>query len=332
MTGYKTTTLFAVLLFVTFAVWGCPSREERKTQGPPLEISVGITPTVYSGLITIADEKGFFRESGLKVSIKEYTSGLAAMEAMCRREVQMATAADLAFALKIRDDPSLRVMASIGLANTNEVVARRDSNIHEPSDLKGKRIGVTPNTISEYYLYTFLLAHGISQSEVTAVNIAPPGMVDAIAGSEVDAISIWDSYVYQARERLGDNAVSWPAQNNQDYHWLLIARESLIQSPEPLKRFLKALVTAENFLLAHEDDARSIIMHRWGFAPEFMRGVWEKTKLSVSLDQSLIRSLETAANWRMGRESTPSNMPNPLNYIYTGALDEIDPRVVTIFR
>ena len=245
VTGHKTIALCAVLLFVTFAAWGCQSREEREAQSPSLEMSVAITAAVYSGLITIADDKGFFRESGLKVSIKEYASGLAAVEAMCRGEVQMATAADLAFALKIRDDPSLRVVASIGLANTNEVVARRDSNIHEPYDLKGKRIGVTPNTISEYYLYTFLLAHGITLSEVTVVNIAPTGMVDAIAGGEVDAISIWDIYVYQASKRLGDNAISWPAQNSQDYHWLLITRESLIRSPEPLKRFLKALVNAE---------------------------------------------------------------------------------------
>jgi len=332
MTGHKTITLCAVLLFVICAAWGCRSREEREAKSPPLEISVGITPTVYSGLITIADEKGFFRESGLNVSIKAYSSGLAAIEAMCGEEVQMATAADLAFALKIRDDPSLRVVASIGLANTNEVVARRDSNIEEPYDLKGKRIGVTPNTISEYYLYTFLLAHGITHSEVTAVNIAPAGMVDAIADGEVDAISIWDIYVYQASKRLGDNAVSWPTQNNQDYHWLLVARESLIQTQEPVKRFIKALVNAENFLLTHEDDARNIIMHRWGFDPEFMRGVWEKTKLSVSLDQSLIRSLETATGWGMSRESRPADVPNFLNYIYTGALDEVDPRAVTIFR
>ena len=28
---------------------------------------------------------------------------------------------------------------------------------------------------------------------------------------------------------------------------------------------------AENFLLAHEDEAKSIILRKWGFDPEFMR-------------------------------------------------------------
>jgi hypothetical protein len=52
----------------------------------------------------------------------------------------------------------------------------------------------------------------------------------------------------------------------------------------------------------------------------------------VSLSQSLVRALDNAANWRMKREEKSTEMPNFLNYIYTGALDQADPRAVTIFR
>ena len=134
------------------------------------------------------------------------------------------------------------------------------------------------------------------------MNLPPDGMTEALAGGEVDAISIWDVYVYDARKRLGENAVSWHDQNTQDFHWVLMARENVIQSPEPVKRFLKALVKAQDFLLAHEDEAKGIIMRRWGFDPEFMRENWEETRLDVSLSQSLVRSLDNAANWNMHRD------------------------------
>jgi ABC-type nitrate/sulfonate/bicarbonate transport system substrate-binding protein len=332
MTLCKAASWYLLLLVVIFIASGCQSREEREAKTAPLRMSVAIGSSLYSGLVAIADGKGFFRESGIEVSIHEFPSGLSAVEAMLRGEAQMATAADLVFVLKSGEDPSLRIVASIGLANTSRIVARKDRNITEPSDLRGKRIGVTPNTISEYYLHTFLLAHGIPPSEVTVVNLPPDGMAGAIADGEVDAISIWDVFVYHAKKRLGENAVSWEAQNTQDFHWILMAREGVIQSPEPVKRFLKALVNAQAFLLSHEDEAKGIIMQRWDFEPGFMRQNWEGTRLDVSLSQSLIRALDNAANWKMRRDGRFAEPPNFLNYIHTGVLDEVDPRSVTIFR
>ena len=39
-----------------------------------------------------------------------------------------------------------------------------------------------------------------------------------------------DAFV--AKERLGENAVSWDSQNDLGYQWLLVARESSTKSPE----------------------------------------------------------------------------------------------------
>ena len=328
MTVHKS-VLFAVLLGV-LAAWGCQREQEK--QAPPLRLSLALAPFPYSGLIAIADDQGFFKDNGLEVLIKEFPYGFATLEALSRGEAQMAMANDLVFAVKISDDPSLRAVASISLANTNEIVARRDSNIYRTVRPERQEDRGHPQHLSEYYLTTFLLAHDIPPSEVTAVNIPPAGMVEAIVGGEVDAVSGWDTDVYNVKKHLGDNAVFWPAQNNQDWHWLLITRESMTQSPEPMKRFLRALMKAEYFLLAHADEAKRIMVRRWDFDPEFIQRIWQKTRLNIVIDQSLVRSLETAARWGMTKEGKSGDLPNFINYIYTGALDEIDPRAVRIFR
>ena len=106
----------------------------------------------------------------------------------------------------------------------------------------------------------------------------------------------------------------------------------MTQSPEPISRFLRALVKAEDFLLEHEEEAKDIIMRKWGFDQELIRQVWDKTRLKVTLSQSLLFSLESFAKWWMVKEGKHGDPPNFLNYIYTGALDEIDRKAVTIFR
>jgi NitT/TauT family transport system substrate-binding protein len=321
-----------LLLIAISAATGCQPQGERESRSSALKASLALVPNSYSGLIGIADAKGFFEECGLEVSAKEYPSGREAVEAVMRGEAQMATGADMVMAVKVFDDPSLRVVASIGSSSANEIVARKDRDIRVPADLKGRKIGYSSGTSSEYYLDAFLLANAIAAHDVSPVNIPPASITDALVSGEVDAMSSWDVNVYSARKRLGENGVSWPAQNYLDWYWLLIVREELTLSPEPLRRFLRALLMAESFLLTNENEARSILTRKWGFDPEFIGEVWEKTRLNVALNQSMITSLENFARGKMKKEGKIEPMPNYLRYTFTGVLDEIEPRTVTLFR
>ena len=322
---------FVLLLLLLSTAAGCSegNGESRRT---PLKVSLAYVASPYSGLIAIAEAKGFFKECGVEVTGKDYPSGLSAVEAMMRGEAQIATGADVVLATKVMEDPSLRVIASIGSSGASEIVVRRDRGIHEPSDLKGKKIGYSAGTTSEYHLSTFLTANNISPGEVERVNIPPEGIVQAIAAGRVDAIAHWEVYIYAAKNTLGANAVSWPAQYFMDYYWLLIAKEELTRTPGLSERFLRALLMAENFLLAHDDEARNILITKWGFEPDFIRMVWNKTRLDVTLNQSLVTSLEEFARWKLNKDGKPDAMPNYLHFIHTGALDAVEPRTVTIFR
>jgi ABC-type nitrate/sulfonate/bicarbonate transport system substrate-binding protein len=324
--------LMGLLLLALAAMWGCQPQTESVPPGPPLKLSLGLAPFPYSGLVAIAAEKGFFKEAGLDLSIKDYSFGFATLEALSKGEIQMAMGNESSFAMMINDDPSLRLVASVALVNTNEIVARKDRNIHAPAGLKGKRIGYCPNTSSEYYLLSFLLVNKIPLSEVTMVSVPAARLVEAIVNGDVDAMSGWDTVVYDAKKRLSENTVSWPAQNNRDWQWILAVKDSTTQSPEPLKRFLKALIKAEDFVLTHRDEAKNIITRRWGFEPAFIKQVWDNTRLGVTLNQSLIISLESFSKWRREKEGKAGEGPNFLKYIYSDSLAQVDPKAVTIFK
>jgi NitT/TauT family transport system substrate-binding protein len=322
----------ALVLIALAVIWGCQPKTESMPPGPPLKLSLGLAPFPYSGLVAIAAEKGFFKESGLDLAIKDYAFGFAALEAVSKSEIQMAMGNEFSFVSMINDDPSLRLVASVASVNTNEIVARKDRNIHEPAGLKGKRIGFCPNTSSEYYLLAFLLVNKIPSSEVIMVNLPASGMAEAIVNGDVDALSGWDTIVYESKKRLPGNAVSWSAQNNRDWQWILAVKDSTTQTPEPLKRFLRALLKAEDFVLTNNEAAKNIIARRWGFEPDFVQQVWDNTRLGVTLNQSLITSLESFSKWSRAKEGKEGEGPNFLKYVYTDALAQVDPKAVTIFK
>ncbi len=322
----------APISVLAFAACGCQPKAEQEAQGAPLKLVLAVQPAPYSALIAVADEKGFFKESGIEVTLKEYPSGSDSLQAMRDGEAQIATVSDFVFAAKMIEDPSLRVVASIGMTVGSQIVARKDRNIKDVSDLLGKKIGYSPTTISDYFLHAFLLTNYLSPKDITMVGIPAARQVEAVVTGEVDAVSAFEIYAFDAKKKLGDDAVSWDSQNNLGYQWILAAREGFTQSPEAIKRLLKALILAEDFVLKNRDETGSIIARKWDFSPEYIRQSWNQTRLNVSFSQSVITALNNYAKWEMQREGKTADPPNVLNFLYAGALDEIDPGLVTIFR
>jgi NitT/TauT family transport system substrate-binding protein len=295
-------------------------------------LRLAIQAVPYSGLIAIAEHKGFFRQEGLDVSITQYPCGADALAAVCGGREQVATAADAVFAWRLNDQPEMRIIASIGLVNSDMVVARKGCHIEKPSDLRGKKIGYAGGTSTEYYLDSFLLLNNISPGEVTAVSIPPLQQVRSLAQGGVDAIAAFDTQGFEAKERLGAQAVSWDAQNNLDFHWVLAVKDDMLKSPGPLRRLVKALVHAERFYLANPEKSQTIISERFALNPELTRELKKSTRLCVTLDQPLITSLENFSEWKMHKEQKEGELPDFLECIYVDALDEVAPAAVTIFR
>jgi ABC-type nitrate/sulfonate/bicarbonate transport system substrate-binding protein len=323
--------LLSAAVLILSAV-GCRPETERQAQSTPLKITLAIQPAPYSSLIAVADEKGFFKEAGLEVKINSYPSGFDALTAMMRGEVQVSTVADIAFASKMNEDPSLRVIAAIGTSSGSEIVARKDRNIREPADLRGKRVGYSPGTSSPYFLHSFLLIHHISRTDITAVAIPAERQAEAVVTGEVDAVSAFEVYAFAARKELGENAVAWDSQNTLGYQWLLVTRKSSTQSPEATKRLLKALIMAEEFAVNHGEETRSIIARKWNIDPELTRYTWGGTRLFVSLNQSIITAIQSYVKWNMADKGKTGDPPDVLMHIDARPMEEVDPRLVTIFR
>jgi hypothetical protein len=45
-----------------------------------------------------------------------------------------------------------------------------------------------------------------------------------------------------------------------------------------------------------------------------------------------VTSLQNCTNWQMSKMGKTKDRPDVLNYLYTGVLDEVAPKTVTIFR
>ncbi len=103
--------------------------------------------------------------------------------------------------------PDMRILFTV-TRGLYHIVARRSAGIATVKDLRGKRVGTFPRTSAAYYLSRELDAHGLQESDVEIVGLAPIfELSKAIIEKRVDAICIWEPGSQAAKDGLGADAI-----------------------------------------------------------------------------------------------------------------------------
>jgi NitT/TauT family transport system substrate-binding protein len=103
--------------------------------------------------------------------------------------------------------------------------------------------------------------------------------------------------------------------------------------PEALKKFLRAIDRATDFIGEHKEEAQTIVAERLKLDKEVMTAIWDDVTMKIFLDQSWIVTTEAEARWAIKNELTDKTVvPNYLNYIYYDALEDVKPEAIGIIR
>lgn len=307
---------------------------QKSHAGKTESITIGMTVQELNALIYIADDQNFFAANGLNVTTKNYDTGRAAVDGMLNNEVDMATSAELVIVGKAFAGAQVRTIGTIAKSQNSYLIGRTDKGIHNISDLRGKKIGLTRGTITDFHLDRFLDLHGMSMQQVIPVDIKASQYVDTIANGDVDAVLVWQPYAYEIQKRMGNGTIIWPAQSEQPFYWNAISTDGWITNhPDMVYRFLKSLTQAEEYTIYHPAEAKAIVQKRVNVDADYMDTVWRQNQFTLSLDGSLILAMEDEARWMIKNNLTSEKKtPNFLDYIYLDGLEKIKPESVNIIH
>ncbi len=328
--SFLITALFTALLTV-FGSWSCSKGDYS---GKVETVTIGATPIELNALIYVAGEHRFFTNNGTQLVFKDYDTGVAAVEGLLKREVDMALTTEFVIVGKSLQKQDILDLATIDKAMLFFIIARADRGIKTTADLKGKRIGVPRQTITGFYLGRMLELNGMRIQQVTMVDTKASDPAGAIAGGDVDAIVTWEPYVTQIRHQMGNGVIIWPAQSGQVSFWSVASTPGWInQHPDLVRQFLKSLAQAEEYIIQHPVEAKKILQKRLKLDDTYIATIWSQNQFSLSLDQSLILAMEDEARWMIKNNLTrEKQIPDFMNYIYVDGLKAVKPEAVNIIR
>ena len=323
--------VLVVMLAMLVSSWSCSKGDySEKVE----TVTIGATPVELNALIYVADEQKFFTNNGVGAVFKDYDTGLAAVTSLLKGEVDVALATEFVIVGKLLQKQDVLDLATIDKSMIYYIIVRADRGIKTTADLKGKRIGVSRQTNTEFYLGRMLELNGMRIQQVTMVDTKASDPAGAIAGGDVDAVVTWEPHVTQIKQQMGNTVVIWPVQSGQVSYWSVVSVPGWInQHPHLIRQFLKSLVQAEVYISLHPKEAKTIVKKRLKYDDAYVAAIWPQHEFSLSLDQSLIAAMEDEARWIIKNDLTRERtIPDFTNYIHIDGLKAIKPETVNIIR
>jgi NitT/TauT family transport system substrate-binding protein len=228
----------------------------------PLTIGYG-SPWIGWGPLYVAEEKGFFKDEGIDVEVvfKDWKTPQEGFDALATKQIDgRLTALDESTLYWRAETPFAIVLATDVSSGGDGVLVRSDRNIDSVEDLKGKRVGLWLTTPSHFLLNHLLQQNGMSEEDVTLVDMPAEAAAAAVVAGDVDAAVTWSPYLAQAAE---DPTVEILVTSKDTpgliADVLLMRKEMLASDPESCQRLVRAWNKAVEYQKANPDEAAAIM-------------------------------------------------------------------------
>jgi len=235
----------------------------------------------------VAIENGWFKEAGVDVEF-EWFDYVASMDAFAAGQLDAVTMTN-GDTLVTGATGAQGVMIIINdFSNGNDMIVAA-KGIDSVKDLKGKTIGVEVGFVGHLLLLNALEAAGLTESDVTLVNVPTNETPQVLASGDVDAIVAWQPSSGQALTLVpGSKAIATSADaKGLIYDVLAVNPASLASRKADWEKVAKVWYQAVDYIYDEETqaDALSIMAARVGVPADQYKAILDGTKI-LSLEEA----------------------------------------------
>jgi NitT/TauT family transport system substrate-binding protein len=213
-------------------------------------------------------------------------------------------------AMKLREQGVPIKIVYLGHRDGTAMMVRKNSDIHDINDLKGKTVAI-PNRYSNQYLIIFkaLRDRGLSEKDVNFVEMPPPDMPAALYGNAVDAITSGEPFMATAQME-GYGRVLYQAKDiwPEFISCVLVVRDDVIKEhPEWVQQLVDGIARSGKWLEGGQEHrmkaAEDISGQYYNQKPELLRYVLSTPPDRVTYANLMLAREEFEKISRLGRDA-----------------------------
>lgn len=229
----------------------------------------------------LAQTRGFFRAEGLDAELIQMNPRLGAT-AVVNGDASFATPFVSTFRAILQGFPMKFVLVHLK-KGPYFIIVRPE--IKDVQQLKGKKLGVsTIRGADQLVAEEMLLAKGFSPGQIQAVAIGDgPVRMQALITGAVDAISIAPPHDLMLQS-MGFKALAGPPEQGLPVAGMFASDRLLRENPQLVKRTLKALLRAHEFILENKSATIPVMMQWLPQTPEVAARSYDLELKTLSRD------------------------------------------------
>ncbi|VAW20290.1 hypothetical protein MNBD_ALPHA12-141 [hydrothermal vent metagenome] len=177
-------------------------------------VTIGLFGNPTPMQVAVADQK-FEKATGWNIEWRKFASGTDVIAAMAAGDIDVAElgSSPLAIAASQGVDLQLFMLAQV-IGKAESLIVRNGSGINKLADIKGKRIAVPVGSTAHFSLMGAIQKAGLSEKDVTIINMPPDQIAAAWQQDAIDGAFIWQpvqSEILKTGTLLvgGDETAKW---------------------------------------------------------------------------------------------------------------------------
>ncbi len=211
------------------------------------------------GPFYIAKEKGFFKDEGIDVELIVIEDTKIRIPTLAAGKIDaLATTVDTILPY-ISDKQKFTYIFAIDDSNGGDgIVANKD--IKTIADLKGKKVGYSEGSTSQFYLAVLLKEAGLSLSDIDSVNMSAGDAGSAFVTKRIDAAVTWEPWLTRGKQaEHGHLLVDSSTKPGLITDVAITTPEKLAARKDDFKALARAWYRAVDFANSHPDEANAIM-------------------------------------------------------------------------
>lgn len=260
--------LAAAVLAGSLMACGSDSSGGSTTEDGVDQVKVGVIPIVDVAPIYLGQQKGFFKNRKIELTLEGGQGGAAIVPGVVNNQTQFGFSNLTSLMIAQTKGLPIKVVAA-GVSSTGEagkdfgaVVVKANSPIKTAKDLAGKKISVnTLKNIGDTVTRESVRKAGGDDTTLNFVEIAFPNMPAALEKGEVDAAWVVEPQLSTIKAAGGREIASTfvDAAPNLTVAAYFTSEKLITENADLVKRFTEAVNESLAYADAHPDEVRTVL-------------------------------------------------------------------------
>jgi aliphatic sulfonates family ABC transporter substrate-binding protein len=233
-----------------------------------------VTSPVGTGALLpyVGIRKGFYKEQGLDIELKEVQRGSEGLEAMVAGSVHFSDGANTPFIAAVAAGAPIVGIALHSHGFFGKLIASpQNAHLKRLEDFKGKEIGVQVGTGVHTVLLMAIEKVGLKESDFTVSNVRNRDMPAARQSGRFDAVIPWEpSAARIVQNGWGKEIMSppqWEKLAGITFPFIVSARRDFVEkNPETVQKYVNAWVKIQSFMEKSRPEAVKLMRDQLGAA------------------------------------------------------------------